>query len=309
MTDIVLTAADDTLHVPTSDDIFWTETAWFAFAIPERHLTGCVYPLFRTNQNICSAGVYVWDHTGEGVHEILYAQNYWHLPLPADLRAMTLPNNLSYEVLEPLHRYRVRYQDGDELELDLEYEGLIPPHATARDGVVSHLDHPCHVTGTLRLAGEELAVDCLEMRDKSWSVRPDFRSLIPGSARVAYTYGLASADGGFLAMSFSFDGGEGNVTSGILLRDGELSPLVSGTRRSVVDRGRPTAVAIAATDALGRTLTAEGRCVNRFAFQSSPGIFAWMSGTEWDLDGDRAWGEDQLMVPPSVRVAELRGQR
>jgi hypothetical protein len=305
MTEPTLTPADDTLHPPTSDDIFWTETAWFAFAIPERRLTGCIYPLFRPNQNICSAGVYVWDDSGEGAHEILYAQNFWHLPLPEDLRHMELPSGLAYEVLEPLHRYRVSYRDGNELALNLVYEGLIPPHPTERGGVVSHLDHPCRVTGTLRLGDEELAVDCLEMRDKSWGIRPDFRWIM-GTTRAAYTYGLASADSAFLALSASPDGGEGTVMSGVLVRDGELAPLVSGIRRADLERGRPTKVVVEATDARGRSFRAEGRCVNRFAFQSSPGLFAWMSGTEWDLDGQPAWGEDQLMVPPSIRVADLR---
>ena len=51
-----VTAVDDDLHSPTNDDPFWTETLWLAFAVPERRITGAIYPVFRTNQGVCSLG-------------------------------------------------------------------------------------------------------------------------------------------------------------------------------------------------------------------------------------------------------------
>jgi hypothetical protein len=57
--------ADDSFHPPTNDDAFWSETAWFAFSVPERKLAGWTYPFFRPNQGICSAAVFLWDDTGE----------------------------------------------------------------------------------------------------------------------------------------------------------------------------------------------------------------------------------------------------
>ena len=47
---------DDHFHPPTSDDPFWTETCWFTFAVPERRLSGQLYPFFRPNQRITSNG-------------------------------------------------------------------------------------------------------------------------------------------------------------------------------------------------------------------------------------------------------------
>ena len=301
-----LTPADDALHEPATDDLFWTETAWFAFSVPERRLTGSIYPVFRTNQNVCSAGVYVWDDHGEGAHEILYAHNMWHLPLPDDLRSMALPGGLSYEVLEPLRRYHVRYDDGGDLTLDLHYDGIVAPHVAADGG---HLDQPCRVTGTVKLAGETIAVDCIEMRDRSWNVRPDFRGTLPANVRVAYSYGHVAEDEGFQLTTFSFDGGDAMVRGGYLLRDGDLLPLASGTRRVERDRGRPTTIVVEGADTGGRSFRAEGRTVSRFAFQATPGVFAWMSGTEWEVDGRAAWGQDQDMCPPSARVADLRSER
>ena len=66
MTDTVpqVTAADDEFHLPTNDDPFWTETCWFTFTVPERKLSGQLYPFFRHNQHVTAAGVYFWDDQG-----------------------------------------------------------------------------------------------------------------------------------------------------------------------------------------------------------------------------------------------------
>jgi hypothetical protein len=296
-----LTADDDTLHRPTSDDLFWTETSWFAFAVPERRMTGAVYPVFRTNQGVCSVGVYVWDDAGEGVHEIPYAHNLWHLPLPDDLRSMSLPGGLSLDVEEPLRRYHVRYDDERDLVLDLRYEALVEPFVSS-DG--AHLDQPCRVEGRIVLGGEEIPVSCVEMRDRSWSVRPDLRTALPDGVRVAYTYGHTDDGDGFQLTTFSFEGSDAMLRGGYLLRDGELRPLASGARR--IERGRPVRIEVEGADADGRSFHATGRTVNRFAFQATPGLFAWMSGTAWELDGAAAWGQDQDMCTPASRVAALR---
>ena len=36
---------DDEFHPPTNDDPFWSETAWFAFSVPERKLAGLDLPV------------------------------------------------------------------------------------------------------------------------------------------------------------------------------------------------------------------------------------------------------------------------
>ena len=41
------THPDDEFHPPTSDDPYWTETCWFTFTVPERRLSGQLYPFFR----------------------------------------------------------------------------------------------------------------------------------------------------------------------------------------------------------------------------------------------------------------------
>ncbi len=294
--------ADDSFHEPAGSDPFWTETSWYAFSIPERRLTGAVYPVFRPNQGVCSAGVYVWDDSADSLHAIRYARNWWHLPMPDhDLTELDLPNGLSYRTLEPLKRYAVRYDDGSELSLDLEYEALHAPHAPML-GATGHLDQACRVTGSIRLHGDELVVDGFEMRDRSWSVRKDV-----GPVRAGYSY-LVGADRALLAMSI-WGGDTYFVMSGYHLIEGDLVAVTGGSRRVERDsHGRPAKVQLSVTDAAGRRLEVTGTCVNRFAFQSSPNYFAWMSMADWELEGEHLFGEDQdVWSPDLLRQAQRQG--
>jgi hypothetical protein len=286
------TASDDSFHAPATDDPYWTETAWFGFHVPERKLAGAVYPVFRPNLGICSSGVYVWDASAEEPHDILYARTFWHLPMPTDdLTKLTLPSGLSYRQIDPLQKYEVRYDDAGEITLDLVFDAICAPHAPAV-GATGHLDQPGHVTGTLVLHGDAIDVDCFEMRDRSWSVRAD-----TGPVDAGYDYAIAGPDAAFLAMSMRA-GEQQLVLAGFHLVDGRPVRLVSGERHVERRDGKPVRTRIEADDEEGRTLVAEGSCVNRFAFQSSPNYFAWMSLTDWSFDGVHGWGEDQDVWSP-----------
>jgi hypothetical protein len=283
---------DDDLHPVGSEDPFWTETAWFAFSLPERGMTGYVYPVFRPNLRICSSGLYLWDASGEREHEARYFHNYWHLPLPETLTSMRLASGLSYDVLEPNRAYRVRYAS-DRLALDLTYTGLVPPVLTPSG---DHLDQPCRVLGTLRLDDEEYAVDGVEMRDKSWHVRSDASLTLPERvAHGAYTYAISDTES-FLVRTMADNSADQQLRrGGWLLRDGVLAAVVSGRRTTIRDAGRPpTTVTVEATDELGRTVHAVGTTLNRFALRSTPAMVPWISGTAWELAGGAsAWGQDQ----------------
>jgi hypothetical protein len=296
------TPDDDNLHPPTTDDIFWTETHWFAFAVPERNLTACIYPVFRTNLNICAAGVFLWDDTGEADHEIVYSHNYWHLPMPEDLRTMRLLSGLSYDVIEPLKSYRVRYAS-DEVQFDLRYDGLFEPFMGVKG---DHLDQPCHVAGTLHIHGEEIAVDCFEMRDKSWHVRSDINQTLPAELAVgSYAYGITESSA-FMCWTTGLEEELTTVRGGWLCRDGEISRLKAGRRRATREPGRPAHhMTIEGTDELGRTFEAEGVTFNNFAMRSTPSLLAYISGATWTFDGAPALGESQEWSAGSSRASRV----
>jgi hypothetical protein len=295
-------AKDDSFHPPVSDDRWWTETCWFSLDVPGPNLSATIYPLFRPNLRVCSLAVYVWDASAYEPWAVRYGHATWHLAMPeTDLTDLQL-EGLAYRTVEPLRVYEVEYRDGDRCRLDLRYEGLRAPHEMGiRDGF-GHIDQPCRVTGTLVLDGEEFDAACLAMRDRSWHVRAD-----SASTRSGYSYGTSSGEDQFLVIT-GWDGTRYALRTGYLVRDGVKALLRSGERR-VVGRdpaGYPTRLELECEDELGRTLEATGTCLNRLANPATPGMFAWMSMTEWSVGNDTCYGEDQDVWSPDQLRATYR---
>jgi hypothetical protein len=290
------THPDDEFHPPTTDDPYWTETCWFTFTVPERRLSGQLYPFFRPNQKVTAGGVYFWDDHGSQTWNCVYAKNFWHLPIPdQSLTDITLPNGIGYRCLDPLQRYGLRYDDpdgGDEIHVDLTYTAVTPPHYLG----TSHLDQPGRYTGTIQLHGERIEVDSFGFRDRSWGVRSQFGPGLTSShaTRGGYSYATASERDAFHTITMDFGSGCVSI-HGYLLRDGTWAKLASG-RREVLERdaatGYPTVVQVEGTDELGRELHAEGRCLNRLGLFLNPNLFTVNCLTEWTFDGVTAFGED-----------------
>jgi len=286
---------DDEFHPAPDGAPDWAETCWFTFTVPERRLSGQLYPFFAPALGVVAAGAYFWDDTGDQVWNCLYAKNFWHLPIPdAPLSDLELANGARYEVLEPRHRYRLAFDDpdGDEVSLRLTFTGVTPPHFLGS----GHLDQPGRFAGSLVLHGEELAVDAYGFRDRSWGPRTQFGPGIQGTPadRGGYSYATASDEDGFHAISLDFGTGC-TVIHGYLLRDGVWSALATGTRR-VLERdaatGCPTRIRLEAVDELDRRLEAEGRTLNRLGFPINPNLWTWNCLTRWEFDGRTAHGED-----------------
>ena len=295
---------DDRFHAPSSNEAWWTETAWFSFGDPRLDLSGTFYPLFRRNLGVAALGVAIWD---KGAHEpwrALYHRTHWHLPFPNDELTDLSLGGLRYETLVPGEHYRVRYRDGALVDVELDYRALMPVHEVGVAGGHGHLDQPCRFEGSVTLGGERHEVAGFDMRDRSWQLRADDRS-----TRGSYSYGIAGARDAFLAFTFRM-GAEDRVVAGFLLEGGEKADLVSGTRRVVRSReGWPSEVVIEARDARGRELLTRGTTRNRLAHQASPGLFAWMSFTGWNFAGG-CFGQDQDIWSPDLLAAErLTGAR
>ncbi len=290
---------DDRFHPAPDDDPYWTETCWFTFSVPERRLSGQIYPFLRPNQRVTTLGVFVWDETGSQLFDCRYAKSLVHVPLPvdADLSDLSLDGGLRIRCLESLTRYAVSYLDADEgqLEIALEFEAIAPPNRLGE----SHLDQPGRYSGTLRLDGESISVDAYGFRDRSWGRRSQIGATIndSGAARGGYSYGTASERDAFHAITMAFANDEAIPIHGYLIRDGEYAKLVPGRgRRTVLERATgdaPTRVRIEAEDELGRSLVAEGRCLNKIGLHLNPNLFTWNCLTEWSWgDGIEAYGED-----------------
>ncbi|HVV35127.1 MAG TPA: hypothetical protein VHC63_00880 [Acidimicrobiales bacterium] len=290
-----LTAADDRFHDVADTHPLWTETTWWGLHVPERSLGGMIYTLFRPNLGVATLLVAVWDAEACEPWRVPYHRSQWHIPLPdSDLDDIDV-GGLRIRVRDPLRAYELTYADGEALTLDLRVDAAMDPHVAIAERRAGHFDQLCRVTGRLVVAGEPVDVDCLAIRDRSWYVRDDARSMQAG-----YVYGAVDEHHQFLAFTGAFtDDDTSTVTGGYLIRDGEKATLTGGTRTVVSRRrGHPDAVTLTATDALGREFVVSGRVTASLASQSTPGMFAWMSIADWTIDGRAGHGEDHDVWSP-----------
>ena len=301
----MLTAADDHFHPVADPDPLWTETTWWGFMVPERSLGGMVYTLFRPNLGVATLVVQVWDADAVEPWLAPYARQLWHLPMPDGELTDCQVGGLHLECLEPLSTYRLRYEDEGIVALDVEFRGLTAPHEVPVGGGSGHLDQAGQVVGSLVLGGEEIAVDAPGLRDRSWYVRQDRRTL-----RAGYTYAVVDDTEHLVVHSRGLPGAGDDtvVVGGYLLRDGVKADLASGTR-SVERRrrGHPDVLTIDATDAEGRRVLATGTTFASLASQSTPGMFAWMSMCRWSVDGREALGEDHDVWSPDLLAQQAAG--
>ena len=167
----------------------------------------------------------------------------------------------------------------------MEFEAIMEPNPHP-DGVMpflkgTHFDQAGHVTGTMVLHGEELAIDCYSVRDRSWGPRPLGR---PKRRRESPAADGAAAEkvggGGFGGVGYSFcAAGPGEawliyavpgpdaepVSCGFLLRGGEYGHILAGERRVKFDpeMGWPLGYEIEAVDEFGRRLSVCGDAISR----------------------------------------------
>ena len=322
--EIPITPDDDQWH-DHSQHWWETETTWWSFNVPERKMGGWLYTQVLAVQGTCNGGAWVWDDSDAGA---LYEVRHQGLPFPdrGDLRHATFPNGNTVEVLEPLMKYRTTYSDPGRFEADLVHEGIMPPHSHPVGAwpfwATRHFDQPMHVTGTLVLSGEEIAVDCFSVRDRSWGPRPAGPDAA-GEEAAARVRCPAVRTGRCAPTSrtrwATCSARRTNATAFLAFTD----PVVEGERRShrrprrrlpapgrrvrAARRRRPARLSsrrppsssarirLEATDALGRELSATGEMVSHHGEQgpSGTGLFHW----EW-TGGCRGWGEDQTFAPP-----------
>ena len=290
-----LTADDDRHHEVADPHPLWTETTWWGFLVPDRGLGGMIYTLFRPNLGVATLLVAVWDAEATEPWRVPYHRSQWHIPFPdADLDDVDV-GGLRLRCRAPLRSYDLTYADGDALALDLHIEAVMEPHVALAEREAGHFDQLCRVTGSLTASGESVAVDCLAIRDRSWYVRDDAKSM-----RAGYLYGAADEHHHFLAFTRPSGTEETSpVVGGFLVRDGKKAVLTGGTRAVVSRRrGHPDEITMDATDALGRQLSVAGHVTASLASQSTPGMFAWMSIADWSIDGRPGHGEDHDVWSP-----------
>ena len=306
---------DDGFHHHLAEGEWWfTETAWFSFHHVERRLGGWFYTMSRPTIGTIAGGAWVWDDSTHLPWDVLYSANYSALELPpeVDLRQAELPTGVRVAVEEPTLSYRLGYDDPGRYRADLRFEALMAPRPLVASGSTfgsaAHFDQIGRVTGTIEILGEELAIDCWSMRDRTWGRRPENRP-----RQAAYVTGAGDGGRGFLAVTNTRDGTD-RVAYGFVDRAGEAVSLVDG-ERSVVrhpHQGWVDEVRIEAVDANGDPFVAVGTSVSRIVINRHSFIDL-NSLVRWEVDRDDGrrevwWGEDQDMWPVSRWADAARRQ-
>ena len=294
-----------------SDDLYWNESAWFSFSIPERGIHGLCYYFFRPNMQLLVGGPAMWDDSGNQMWNCLYYD--WHtfqaMPEGAEKFNFTAPGSLSVKMLEPTKRFQLNY-DKNGFTLDLLWEAIAKPHdftgmeevATGAAGQRLHIEQFGRVRGTIRCKGEEYPVDCYSLRDTSFGVRT-FGTVIKGS----YFWGIRSETSGFHVLTLG-EGREQRVAGGFLLKDGRMETLTGGMR-TVVEDGpyTPKSFSLELEDKAGRTASLIGRPKSDFIFTGYSDNPTTWSMLEIEEDGQTYWGDIQEFRPMETFRWQTRG--
>lgn len=293
-------------HHAKSDHLRWNESAWFGFMVPERNINGWLYYWHRPHMQLTAGGLAVWDDTGKEQHDCLYHDwfPFYIHPAEGDHFNFSVDDEAGggFEISSdtPLEQYEVKFQKQD-VSLELAYQALSEPQADdfGAPNSVSfgsfHYDQLAYVKGILNLRGEEIEIDCVHMRDRSWGVRKAF----PPGLRGGLDLGHSDAGVTFVGSMFSADPIEDpsttteHLTYGHLAMDGVVSPGVSGTRTTYRGAGAVAErIEMQMTDADGRTVEAVGSPINVLHYDN-----LWR--TDWSLmrwdsiNGSPGWGECQ----------------
>ncbi len=205
-------ATEDYLHAP-SGRADWRESYYFNFADATGGLSG-----FSTVGLVPGAPKreFVFALFEGGRREVYFAEPEGQYP--SDLSALS-DNHLTYELLDPLRGWRIRFAKG-EVRADLLWRARFPAFyfgegsGTSWDG---HFEQSGTVEGVVELAGRRLEVRGLGQRDKSWGSRDwhiegwyalhaQFGSLSIGLRRdtargTVHSSGGVSSEGGHTAIT------------------------------------------------------------------------------------------------------------
>lgn len=289
--------ADDGLHAP-GDSHYETETFWYSFFVPERRIGGWVYAAVRQNAGVTAGGMWLWNGESPHAFDAPFFENFTYLKLPIDRgpEQVALPTGLRIAVRDPLTSYDLVYDDRARVDARLRFEALEPP-VPLRTGEppypkAHHFDQTGHVTGTINLDGEPIAVDSYAMRDRSWGPRTE-----RGYRRVGYTW-AASPETSLLTYTAPVGAGTEHVYAGYLRRDAAVARIADGER--VVERdpveGWVTGIFLTATTESGVRVTGRAEALSRLILQLS-GHLCICTLVAWDVDGERMYGEDQDVWP------------
>jgi hypothetical protein len=303
--------ADDRIHPEANaavDDPELVETQYLGFSVPSARIHSMNYVWAHPNLNTVSGGAWAWKGVNPSqLHSELFdMREYLPLSSVGDFSSFTLANGYTVEVVKPLEEIRIGYHDpARDNAFDVTLSAIMPP-AMLPSGL--HFEQAMRTRGTVRLLGEEHAVDGFTIRDRSWGESrpqaprqaPPIHWLTPVFNEDFAIHAFAIEDPaseplwtGLVDMSAEQVAALGR---GWVWRDGELTVLASVTLTCQWDRALryPTGYRVDMVDTQGRAWHMTGELIAASNWHFWANIYAPILLVRWQCDGQVGYGDSQV---------------
>jgi hypothetical protein len=294
--------------VPVGAHYEWTETSMFGFNIPEHGIDCIIYYWHHPALKVTFGGLTIWRGRNGNQVSADYSDYRSVMPLPEDITDCTYANGVTVRMIEPLKSFQINFADPEyDVVLDLRLDAIMPPACRYNGG---HITQAMRTRGTLRLQGNDYAIDGFHTRDRSWNEQrtEKLRSAPP----LNWTVGVFDEDFAFHHCSFDsprYHSGyakhfpdvtnENNALWGYVWDKGDLlgvSHVDQLTHHHGGDGIAPTHIVTKLTASNGRVYEIIGRAVSTTPVQAWPNMAANFVLFEWTCEGRVGYGDVQQCI-------------
>ncbi|GGC18801.1 hypothetical protein GCM10011371_03040 [Novosphingobium marinum] len=287
---------------PNGDTL--TETWFWNFHVPEAGINCFAYCWVHPNLDVVSGGAMIYKGIKPGhlACEVFDYRDYMGMDVVGDGSRIAYPNGFSVTVEEPLQKLRMQFDDPSrDSSFDLVCDAVDVPIMRANN---RHFEQLMHVTGSLRLRGEEHRVDCFAVRDRSWGeLRPETNAPVPPYTWVTGAFG---ADFAFNVGSHDdpsrdpewmgvMDVPQRIFNDGWVLvgKDQRRIAKSSKLTRRTGDRNAPVSHHYSFEDDKGDTYDIEGKLIAQMEWGGWSNATCHLGLVEWSWNGKTGYGESQ----------------
>lgn len=309
-------AGDEGMHRDAraeSSDPALVETVFAGFNVPEADIHCLNYLWLHPNLRLMSGGAWCWQGFKRSQLEAELFDMRDFIPDAAitdgggDLTDVTLPNGYRYQVLEPLEKIRMSYDDparGNGFDVTL--SAIMP---TAMLPSNRHFDQVMRSTGTLTLRGEQYTVDGYAARDRSWGeARTEDPTGLSGIHWLVATFGddyaihvtgLEDPETAQWRDRFAEDPALSRAMNrGWVWQDGELRTVASVHIETEWDQAgrRQAAHRVVVVDDSGAEHRLHGQIQAAANWHTWSNVHMSVGLTRWEADGRIGHGDSQMAM-------------
>lgn len=316
-------AADELVHREMNDLVTspaLVETCFVGFNVLEANIHCLDYLWLHPNLRLMSGGAWCWQGVKEQQLEAeLFDMRDFVPDTPltdagGDLDDVTLPCGYRYEVITPLEKIRLTYEDAARgNSFDVTLDAIMPP-AMLPSG--KHFDQAMKTSGHVTLGGTRHTVDGYTVRDRSWAeARTEDPAPLPAIHWLTMTFsddfavhvtGLEDVATAPWRERFTVDESlPAAMNRGWVWRDGRLKALAfASIQTDWAPRGGQLGHRLHLVDSDGRAYDITGRVTARCPWNTWSNVHMSIGLGRWESEGRTGYGDSQTaMWTDFVRAA------